>query len=505
MIAKKPADIAKEAFRLLAERRMLPTPANYETIYAEVSGEKATGSFPEADLRKIVLALPAHELTLAKAVSSIEEAVSRHSWPALKNSLIDYVSKVEHHGAKHASHPPTESNTEVREQIARLIEHVKPALGEDDGRFNEQLRELVQTLRLPNTDGTAIKAALANMNLRLSFVGEEQGAIRTTLLHLLGLVFENISALGIEDRWLSGQVDALKEATKPPLNLKRLDDVKRKLQDVITKQTEAKARSLEAQAQIKLMLATFIERLSQISDNTGQFRGEIDHFAKVVETARSLEDLGPALQAVLGATRNMEESARQVGSELSSIRERAMKAEEEIIKLQNELDQASIQARLDPLTGALNRRGLDEAFTREVNATRRRGTSLCLAMLDIDNFKQLNDSHGHDSGDAALSHLVSVARTSMRPQDTLARFGGEEFLILLPDTSLQHGVEAMQRLQRELTKRLFLQNNERVLITFSAGVAQLGESESTDQAVKRADEAMYLAKRAGKNRVFAAT
>jgi diguanylate cyclase len=92
----------------------------------------------------------------------------------------------------------------------------------------------------------------------------------------------------------------------------------------------------------------------------------------------------------------------------------------------------------------------------------------------------------------------------MRPQDTLARFGGEEFLILLPDTSLQHGVEAMQRLQRELTKRLFLQNNERVLITFSAGVAQLGESESTDQAVKRADEAMYLAKRAGKNRVFAA-
>jgi diguanylate cyclase len=129
---------------------------------------------------------------------------------------------------------------------------------------------------------------------------------------------------------------------------------------------------------------------------------------------------------------------------------------------------------------------------------------LCLAMLDIDNFKQLNDSHGHDSGDAALSHLVSVARTSMRPQDTMARYGGEEFVILLPDTALQNGVEAMQRLQRELTKRLFLQNNERVLITFSAGVAQLELDETAENAVKRADEAMYLAKRAGKNRVFAA-
>jgi len=297
----------------------------------------------------------------------------------------------------------------------------------------------------------------------------------------------------------------LMEAAKPPLNLKRLDDVKRKLQDVIVKQGEAKARSIEAQAQIKMMLATFIERLSQMTDTTGNFRNEIDSFAKVIEHVEVLEEIGPALQSVLSATRTMEESARQVGTELRTIRERAVKAEEEIIKLQSELDKASVQARLDPLTGALNRRGLDEAFAREVNAARRKGTKLCLAMLDIDNFKQLNDSHGHDSGDAALSHLVSVARTSMRPQDTMARYGGEEFVILLPDTVLQNGVEAMQRLQRELTKRLFLQNNERVLITFSAGVAQLELDETVENAVKRADEAMYLAKRAGKNRVFASS
>ena len=87
----------------------------------------------------------------------------------------------------------------------------------------------------------------------------------------------------------------------------------------------------------------------------------------------------------------------------------------------------------------------------------------------------------------------------------MARYGGEEFVILLPDTALQNGVEAMQRLQRELTKRLFLQNNERLLITFSAGVAQLEIDETADNAVRRADEAMYLAKRAGKNRVFPAS
>lgn len=504
MIAKKPSDIAKEAFRLIAERKLQPTPEHYEAVYTEISGEKLIEAFPEEALRKIALALPAHELKLAKAVASIEQAITLHNWAAIKNSLLDYVTKVEHHNAQHTL-APTQTNQEVREQVARLIEHIKPALGDEDPRFNTQVQELIQLLRQPTNEVAAVKTALATFNLRLSFIGEEQGAIRSTLLHLLTLVFENISALGVEDRWLVGQVGALMEAAKPPLNLKRLDDVKRKLQDVIVKQGEAKARSIEAQAQIKMMLATFIERLSQMTDTTGHFRKEIDSFAKVIEHAEALEEIGPALQSVLAATRTMEESARQVGTELFTLRERAVKAEEEIIKLQGELDKASVQARLDPLTGALNRRGLDEAFAREVNTIRRKGTTLCLAMLDIDNFKQLNDSLGHDSGDAALSHLVSVARTSMRPQDTMARYGGEEFVILLPDTGLAHGVEAMQRLQRELTKRLFLQNNERVMITFSAGVSQLEPDESAESAVKRADEAMYLAKRAGKNRVFAAS
>ena len=503
MTTKKPAEIAKEAFRLIADRKLQPTPEHYEAAYAEISGERLAKDFPEDSLRKIALALPAHEITLAKAVASVEQAITQHNWAALKNSLLDYVTKVEQQGAD-GTHTTPKTSLEVREQVARLIEHIKPALGDEDTRFNEQIRELIQLLRHPASEAVAVKTALSTFNLRLSFVGEEQGAIRTTLLHLLTLVFENISALGVEDRWLVGQVGALMEAAKPPLNLKRLDDVKRKLQDVIVKQSEAKARSIEAQAQIKMMLATFIERLSQMTDTTGTFRNEVDSFAKVIEHVEALEEIGPALQSVLSATRTMEESARQVGTELRTIRERAVKAEEEIIKLQGELDKASVQARLDPLTGALNRRGLDEAFAREVNAARRKGTMLCLAMLDIDNFKQLNDSHGHDSGDAALSHLVSVARTSMRPQDTMARYGGEEFVILLPDTALQNGVEAMQRLQRELTKRLFLQNNERVLITFSAGVAQLELDETAENAVKRADEAMYLAKRAGKNRVFAA-
>jgi diguanylate cyclase len=149
----------------------------------------------------------------------------------------------------------------------------------------------------------------------------------------------------------------------------------------------------------------------------------------------------------------------------------------------------------------LNRKGLDEAVEREISSVRRKDTPLSVALLDIDNFKKLNDTLGHATGDIALTHLATVARECMRPQDTLARYGGEEFVLLLPDTALDKGIEAMTRLQRELTKKFFLAGTEKILITFSAGVAQLATDETGADAIKRADKAMYLAKRAGKNRV----
>ena len=125
-------------------------------------------------------------------------------------------------------------------------------------------------------------------------------------------------------------------------------------------------------------------------------------------------------------------------------------------------------------------------------------------MLDIDNFKKLNDSLGHDVGDQALIHLATVCRETLRPQDTVARYGGEEFIILLPETSLRDASVALTRLQRELTKKFFLSGNEKVLITFSAGVTQITAEDTQASAIKRADEAMYKAKQSGKNRVLEA-
>ncbi|MFZ5473691.1 MAG: GGDEF domain-containing protein, partial [Pseudomonadota bacterium] len=111
------------------------------------------------------------------------------------------------------------------------------------------------------------------------------------------------------------------------------------------------------------------------------------------------------------------------------------------------------------------------------------------------------DSYGHQAGDQALVHLSQVTRLLLRPTDSLGRWGGEEFLIMLPNTELAEAERVMQRLQRELTKTFFLHDNQRILITFSAGVAERQPGEARDAWIRRADLAMYQAKAKGRNRV----
>lgn len=171
-----------------------------------------------------------------------------------------------------------------------------------------------------------------------------------------------------------------------------------------------------------------------------------------------------------------------------------------------ELEQALAEARnaavTDPLTGALNRRGFDEAFERESACARRNGGELALALIDLDDFKRLNDALGHIAGDEALVHLVRVLRSAMRPSDVISRFGGEEFVLLLPNTSLADAVAALSRLQRAFAAQPLPELG--LDLTFSAGVVVQAPGESLQAAIQRADTATFAAKRAGKDCVRSA-
>lgn len=159
----------------------------------------------------------------------------------------------------------------------------------------------------------------------------------------------------------------------------------------------------------------------------------------------------------------------------------------------------------DFLTGAYNRRRFLELCELELGRVRRTGKAVSLCMIDIDHFKQLNDTHGHAAGDEALRVLVETCKGTLRTSDVFARFGGEEFIMLYPETSLEGALSVTERVREAIAQRAIpLPGGGRTNITVSAGLAQLQANEGVDDLIRRADDALYRAKESGRNRLVSA-
>ncbi|CAH2032656.1 sensor domain-containing diguanylate cyclase [Trichlorobacter ammonificans] len=156
--------------------------------------------------------------------------------------------------------------------------------------------------------------------------------------------------------------------------------------------------------------------------------------------------------------------------------------------------------RVDSLTGLYNRRFLTQRLEEELERSRRHGNPLCLMLMDVDHFKQINDSRGHLCGDQVLRSLAQTLRDMFRKSDILGRFGGEEFVCILPETTLEKACILTERCRTSIADiELFYQNTP-FAITISAGVTELTVNDSADSLIRRADNAMYQAKQAGRNR-----
>ncbi len=585
-----PFEIARETLRLLATRRIPPTPDNYLTLYHEISGTKPSKeAFPEKQLRTLAAALPKSTPEQLRLARQLEEAVKAANWDDFREYLAQFVNALAE--AQKLAWSELISNL-IRQWDAKHVgltaarkreslDHVLAGAGANpetlfnrlqglmrswgQGKENEnqavpenqpsatlaealttsqasnptqpedllpELRELfaftletaiaTQLIESPQLSNDAkllaadIRGAskleqmqdflvrLKRFAFKLELLAEDQAELRRSLLSLLRLLVENITELVVDDRWLHGQIDVVRDIIEKPLSQRTVDDAERRLKEVLYKQSQLKADLFEAKDAIKQMLAGFVDHLADFADATSEYHDKIEGCAEKISAANDITELGNVLGEVMRETRTIQLNAQKSRDELRSTQEKVKKSEARIHELEMELETTSDLVRHDQLTGVLNRRGLEDMFNKEVARAQRHDTLLCVGMLDIDNFKKLNDSLGHDVGDQALIHLATVCKETLRPQDTVARFGGEEFIILLPETPLEDASVALTRLQRELTKKFFLNDNEKVLITFSAGVTQMLPEDTQATVIKRADEAMYKAKQTGKNRVISA-
>ncbi|MFT6284296.1 MAG: diguanylate cyclase (GGDEF)-like protein [Arenicella sp.] len=170
------------------------------------------------------------------------------------------------------------------------------------------------------------------------------------------------------------------------------------------------------------------------------------------------------------------------------------------IRIQEMSQKFERQAMRDSLSGLLNRRGMREKLQNEFERSQRYKNKLTVMMCDIDNFKAVNDQYGHDKGDEIIKGLGGIFKSGLRKQDSLARWGGEEYLFLLPETNGDQGMQLAEMLRSKIEKVQYTQHNKMFSITVSIGLHQIVATDSINQAITKADTNLYKAKELGRNR-----
>ena len=515
---QNPTDLARETFRQLAARKMAPTPDAYRLVYEEIAG---ASSGPSAERTLIQFANALLELTtelddVNGFGKRFELAATARDWSAYSIALSELIAA---HLTRLDSSPlivksppasaPASNDDQprtLRDLLSRTLLMAVATLLTTAPELADEAESLGRAVKEALTDdslvevGNRLRQLCFKIEMRAGDVAEEQ----ELLLRLFKLLLDNVSELTEEDSWLHGQVESVQHLLTGPINHHALQDATRDMKDVIYKQGTIKHSLTEAKVTVKNMMITFIDRLGALAASTGDYHEKIEAYSLKISLASDIATLNTILDDVMRDTRQAQFDTLQSRDDMIVVRQAAETAQQRIHELELSLAELSDLVREDQLTGSLNRRGLDDVFDRELARADRRMSPLCIAMLDLDDFKRLNDTHGHIAGDEALVYLVRVIKDTLRTMDVLARFGGEEFLILLPDTTIEEATRTVTRLQRELTKRIFMHNNERILITFSAGVALRDGAEDKIKLLKRVDTALYQAKRAGKNRVVSA-
>lgn len=396
--------------------------------------------------------------------------------------------------------------TAWRDLLTRAIKLVVLPQFADIPAASDKIENVIQLAQKANTveEINALGETLKSFILRAEMRNDAQHRMQESLVQMLRLLISSMGELTIEDKWLHGQISIVQDIISKPLDIDAVYNAESSLKELIYKQSNIKPGLIAAKETLKGMMSSFVSGLADISRSTGTYQAKINQYQVQISETEDITQLNTILQNLVGDIREMNADAQNSHNAFEETQKKVEEAEKQINELSAKLDYISEVAHQDFLTGALNRRGMDEAIDREFERADRHNTPISLAMIDIDHFKKINDTMGHSTGDTALAHLAKVVKSILRSTDVLARYGGEEFVILLPGSKQNDAVNVVAGIQRDLTKNFFLHNNERVLITFSAGVAERVTGENIDSVLPRADAALYIAKQSGRNRVVGA-
>jgi diguanylate cyclase len=536
------AQLAKAALRRLAAERLEPTPENYERAFRHEAGEVADSTEALATLiERIIRGIErgGHNWTPARRKEGIQRVLSAgrgdprrlqqrlsqlvNSWesdsaatavavvdtapgalaPATRPAPLDaangHVPAPEPALAVAADPTPSQSWERVARTLGEALQQALPA---HEGANRDLSSELVQLLARMRGEGATPSLADATEALahRVERVLQHRQHLFDQLGKLCGELTASLTDLAEDGSWVKGQCEAMQAKIADGLTARGVRAVSDMLHHARKQHREVRGEREKARDALKSLMTQMLAELGELGSKTGNFHQSVSRYAAVIEESDSLESLTGVVREMVAESRAVQSLVQHTQERLQEEHSKATDLTQRVTELEDEMKRLSDEVSTDQLTQIANRRGLMQAFEVERARLERSGGSLSIGLLDIDNFKRLNDELGHSAGDEALRSLAAVVSKTLRPTDRVARYGGEEFVVLLPETPADEGEQVLTRLQRSLTGGLFMHKDKQIFVTFSAGVTGYRLAERIEDSLERADQALYEAKRTGKNR-----
>jgi len=261
--------------------------------------------------------------------------------------------------------------------------------------------------------------------------------------------------------------------------------------------------ALKYQQEVNKVLDQVLGLLSSGMRDGSRIQEDLEVIIRKVEEAKSLNTVRALSEAVIEAGRAVQDRQHSIRNGLEKLTEELTRCKTQIEDLESQLEDTRVKAERDHLTQLRNRMAFDRDLVEAINRAHRFQNPLCLLLLDLDNFKEINDEYGHQIGDDVLVNFARLLETSLRDFDLTYRIGGDEFAVLFSGCSLKRARSVGERVRKYLADHRYRVDGHDFRLTISGGLVALAEGETADILYKRADEQLYAAKQEGRDRVEA--
>ena len=462
--------------------------------------------FDDADKRRILAQIRDDDLAkdalpdlVARTINSyLNQSASRSDAPALDTTeLLHGVGTLV---------PMLPLPTAAAQDLTQRIEAMRQSGVTDLDAIERLLREIAR-LAAPGertdgdpegagSSGAVARECIEILNLlveRIPFPASVDGELKSIRQNLATLSDrDQLKSVTLQLAELIAQMktSAQRELSELGTFLKRITDDLLGLQTNLHESADAHRRSLEDSHELN----------QEIGDRVSEMRAECEASSDI-ESLRSavavhLGEIGRTLSTFVETQTERHQDAE---TSLAALKVRVNELESEASELRKTLATQQEQAIIDPLTRVPNRLGFEQQLGDELARWERYRSNLSLAVIDIDHFKRINDGFGHAAGDKVLIAVAQQIREAIRRTDRVSRYGGEEFVVLLPETDLRAAFRALDKVRDVIANCQFQYKEERVPVTISIGIAQFSEEDTFDSVFERADAALYQAKSGGRN------